>query len=288
MSDADRQCQLLFEDPAPSTGASTAQINVPEHTLFGRLRREELLGFSCVVRSFVGQGLVLDRARKRMLEDLQEMLFIDSQRAEAELQAAQADLVLQTVAAKRVREHRGHFADALVDDSRGHETDDAPQPSARTRNFPPSKRSSRSQSGSFGRRPKRGRSQSPNEVFEEGPQVAAAQEDPDGELIAMSARINSLQAEIDSLRDQLRDTADGHKKAVIKQKLDTRLADLNKIIEALDDDDEEEDFPPLLPEECIAGAGASGQQSADEDAPPSLSGQGEAHPWWPNSLEDGK
>eukprot|EP00667_Euglena_gracilis_P031310 EG_transcript_45190 len=104
MAAANRQGQGEARPPADAAPA------LPDRALYARLRKCELAAYSHVLRAFVGQGLVLDASRRRMLDDLRAMLFVSERRHHGELAAAQADRALHAIAAKGVSGHRAQFA----------------------------------------------------------------------------------------------------------------------------------------------------------------------------------
>eukprot|EP01012_Entosiphon_sulcatum_P034518 TRINITY_DN43790_c0_g1_i1.p1 TRINITY_DN43790_c0_g1~~TRINITY_DN43790_c0_g1_i1.p1 ORF type:complete len:213 (+),score=45.31 TRINITY_DN43790_c0_g1_i1:53-691(+) len=82
--------------------------------LFRRLRQEENLAYSHLVRCFVAHGQ-LSKQKLRLLEDLREILAISDERHSAEEAAAQSDTTLQKIADHKISQNRSYFVDTVIE-----------------------------------------------------------------------------------------------------------------------------------------------------------------------------
>eukprot|EP01004_Peranema_trichophorum_P005218 NODE_4087_length_1233_cov_48.541441_g3592_i0.p1 GENE.NODE_4087_length_1233_cov_48.541441_g3592_i0~~NODE_4087_length_1233_cov_48.541441_g3592_i0.p1 ORF type:complete len:313 (-),score=75.80 NODE_4087_length_1233_cov_48.541441_g3592_i0:217-1155(-) len=249
MVDTDQQCQAVFDTPA------TPPTLISECSLYQRLRREEILAYSHLLRSFVGQGLTLDASRLRLLSDIRNMLSISEERHKAELEAAKQDRILKQLIDKRIHSHRNQFSDPTTSSfnyghttgtDSGTEDDNREQVTSRdnrrkqqkrpsSSNYSGAPSSKRSEHSSRSARRSAPPPQPPTKEIINSKPVEADKTTLD----QLGTRMSNLQRDINQLQMEMENAEDEGQKAILMSKLETSMEELNTIIDLLGNEDNE-------------------------------------------------
>nr|CCC95131.1 conserved hypothetical protein [Trypanosoma congolense IL3000] len=101
-------------EEAQNAGAKAKPV--PAFELYKGAREEELCCYRSMCRVLsMHSGGKLTKQQKRILEDMREELCVTEERAEAELAAAQEDILVKSVAASGVLKRRESFFDGVAD-----------------------------------------------------------------------------------------------------------------------------------------------------------------------------
>ena len=227
--------------------------------LFQQLRQYETSAYCNILRAFIGQGLVLDAARNRMLEDLRSMLHIPETRHTAEHQAAEADRTLQIMKHKKISDHRQEYTDRVL--TLGGEppggsagTDNSDTDAGDTHGGPPmshlAKRKRDARRRDDMRKKKQQRTVGMADASGLTASSSATQRLAEGgvrpSLTELDASLSAVQVEINDLHQQLDRALDPAKKTMIKARLEAKQQELDYIIGELSAESPEE-----VPEEEV-------------------------------------